>query len=231
MTSTIFVEAHVSTPRLHFQAANRYQTRRIDGLDPPRPVDAPTGDDLHHLGRSHHELWGELVSIVGEVAPRFGELAFHFSDPIPTSSDHIGARWPAGFLLDEKGPTERTVTARTDTTQQAISRYSGVGVRSVSSFAATAILTEKLPELPDFDLAAIVNLEMDDFMQALRLQGDLLKTEEELNALSDIRYEDPEKLAVAAAHMRSAISREFLEQSVEAIVTSSFSISHSAKLT
>ena len=97
-------------------------------------------------------------------------------------------------------------------TREAITRYTGIGVRNVSSFAATADLTEKLPELPDFDLAAIANLDIDDFMQALRVQADLLKTEEELNALSDLRHEDPEKLAVAAAHMRSVVSAEFLER-------------------
>jgi hypothetical protein len=97
-------------------------------------------------------------------------------------------------------------------TQETIACYTGIGVRDVISFATTADLTEKLPELPDFDLAAIADLDIDDFRQALRVQADLLKTEEELNTLSDLRHEDPEKLAVAAAHMRSAASAEFLER-------------------
>jgi hypothetical protein len=97
-------------------------------------------------------------------------------------------------------------------TREAIARYTGIGVTNVSSFAAIADLTEKLPQLPDFDPAAIADLDIDDFKQALRVQADLLKIEEELNALSDLRHEDPEKLAVAAAHMRSAVSAEFLEQ-------------------
>ncbi len=55
-------------------------------------------------------------------------------------------------------------------------------------------------------------MNIEDFVQALRLQADLLKTEEELQTLPDLRHEDPERLAIAAAHMQSAVSAKFLDQ-------------------
>ena len=98
-------------------------------------------------------------------------------------------------------------------TREAITRYAGIGVLDVGSFVAAAGLAEKLPELPDFDLAAIADLDIDDFIEALSVQADLVKTEKELQAIPDLRHEDPDKLAIAAVHMRSAASSEFLEQS------------------
>ena len=95
-------------------------------------------------------------------------------------------------------------------TREAITRYAGVGVLDVGSFVAAAGLAEKLPELPDFDLAAIADLDIDDFIEALSVQADLVKTEKELQAIPDLRHEDPDKLAIAAVHMRSAASSEFL---------------------
>jgi hypothetical protein len=94
---------------------------------------------------------------------------------------------------------------------QTLTRYAEIGVTGPDSLMAAADLAGKLPELPQLDLASIASLDLDDLEKALDLQADVLRAEEELEALSDLRYEDPERLAVVAVQARSVVSTELLD--------------------
>jgi very-short-patch-repair endonuclease len=92
----------------------------------------------------------------------------------------------------------------------AITRHAGSGIRTVEDFVAVAALNNHLRTLPDvYLLIAIANLDLDDLERALAVRLDLLSTEADLAAMPDLRHEDPERLAIAWAHLRGPGAAEF----------------------
>lgn len=96
-------------------------------------------------------------------------------------------------------------------TLDAIGRHAGLGVDDITSFTRVTGVPSLLPELPGFDLTLLARADLDDLLKALDARADILAAEEELETLPDLRHEDPERLAVGAAHMRSPSSAGFLE--------------------
>ncbi|MGO9894146.1 MAG: hypothetical protein ACLPX8_08040 [Bryobacteraceae bacterium] len=106
----------------------------------------------------------------------------------------------------------RTLREHARQTLDAIAGYSDIGVADVATLAHVANAASELPDLPNFDLQVLNGAELDDLLQSLDVRADLLKAEQELAALKDLRHEDPKRLAVSAAHMHTPASVGFLDQ-------------------
>ena len=109
----------------------------------------------------------------------------------------------------------RRLREQAQSTLQAIDRHAGIGVEGIETFAKAAEVPSRLPELPDFDLTLLEQADLDDLLKSLDAQAEFLATEEELEALPDLRHENPERLAVGSAHMRTPASSAFLDLTPE----------------
>ena len=109
------------------------------------------------------------------------------------------------------------LTALRDTSRstiEAITRHVGIGIKGPKDFAALADLHRRLGEVPEIAaLVAIADLDLDDLERALAVRSELIRSEGELAAMTDLRHEDPDRLGIATAHFRAAASAEFLDQS------------------
>jgi uncharacterized protein DUF4011/AAA domain-containing protein len=97
---------------------------------------------------------------------------------------------------------------------EAIARHVGIGIKGSKDFAALADFHRRLGEVPEIAaLVAIADLDLDDLQRALAVRSELIRSEGELAAMTDLRHEDPDRLGIATAHFRAAASAEFLDQS------------------
>jgi very-short-patch-repair endonuclease len=102
------------------------------------------------------------------------------------------------------------VRETTRTTIAAIARHAVTGVRSVEDLIAVAGLERDLGVVPDVKLLVeIANLDLDDLERALSIRQEILSTEAELAETPNLRHEDPERLAIASAHLRGPGAAEF----------------------
>ena len=108
------------------------------------------------------------------------------------------------------------LTALRDTSRatiEAIARHVGIGIKGPKDFAALADFHRRLGEVPEIAaLVAIADLDLDDLERALAVRSELIRSEGELAAMTDLRHEDPDRLGIATAHLRAAASAEFLDQ-------------------
>ena len=108
--------------------------------------------------------------------------------------------------------TALRVTSRATT--EAIARHVGIGIKGPKDFAALADFHRRLGEVPEIAaLVAIADLDLDDLERALAVRSELIRSEGEFAAMTDLRHEDPDRLGIATAHLRAAASAEFLDRS------------------
>jgi Protein of unknown function (DUF4011)/REase_MTES_1575/AAA domain len=109
------------------------------------------------------------------------------------------------------------LTALRDTSRatiEAIARHVGIGIEEPKDFATLADLHRRLSEVPEISgLVAIAGLDLDDLERALAVRSEWIRSEGELATMRDLRHEDPDRLAIATTHVRTAASTEFLDQS------------------
>ena len=100
------------------------------------------------------------------------------------------------------------------TTIEALARHVGIDIKGPKDFAALADFRRRHGELPEVAaLVAIADLDLDDLQRALAVRSELIRSEGELAAMTDLRHEDLDRLGTATAHFRAAASAEFLDQS------------------
>ena len=97
---------------------------------------------------------------------------------------------------------------------EAIARHVGIGIKGPKDFVALADFHRRLGEVPEIAaLVAIADLDLDDLERALAVRSELIRSEGEFAAITDLRHEDPDRLGIATAHFRAAASTEFLDHS------------------
>ena len=96
--------------------------------------------------------------------------------------------------------------------EEAISRHAGLGIAGADDFDTLADFDRNVGDVPELGLAAIAGLDLEDLECALAIQAELLRIEGDLAAMPHLRYEDPERLAIAIALMHSEVGAELSER-------------------
>ena len=149
------------------------------------------------------------VQIFADIAQTFAD---YFGHPAlsPWSRIEFGEfpSYDAARFLQ----TLSSLGCHTQSIQKVISRYSALGIVSTDDLHILTDLDRKLGDAPEFEvLACISGLDLDDLERALATQSEFLRTERDLTAMSDLRYEDPQRLAIATGLMRSTAGAEYSE--------------------
>ena len=184
----------------------RSRTIHADLVDAFKDVKMPT-DLLQDTGR--------LPKIAGDVkifADMAATFASSFGHPGRSPWSQVNfADFPAydapRFLL-ALSALRRPVLAA----EEAIVRHAGLGVAGVGDIEALADLDRSLDDAPEASLlVAVVDLDLADLERALNVRSELLRIEGDLAAMPDLRHEDPERLTLATALMRSTSGGMFAD--------------------
>lgn len=96
--------------------------------------------------------------------------------------------------------------------RETLGRHADLGVRSLDDLAALAAGDRQIGSAPDSQLIlAVRNLDLEDLERALSVRLELIGLEDDLSTIPDLRYEDPDRLAIALGYMQGPFS-EFEDQ-------------------
>ena len=158
--------------------------------------------DPVELSRSRDEM-----RVLAEMQESFTQ-SFGHPNKSPWTEVSFG-NFPA---FDARRLVEALVALRelTRVTIAAVARHAETGAHSAAEFVAFAALKRDLRTLPDANLLVeIANLDLDDLERAASVRLDMLSTEADLAEMPNLRHDDPERLAIAATHLRGSGAAEF----------------------
>ena len=150
------------------------------------------------------------LRIFAEMAEEFRASFCHPAETpwaaVPFSNvEAHDAREFLGALTAMKASTEDTLAL--------ISLDPEVEIADVGDFVSIEKLDAALTPAPEPEtIQRVSQLDLHGFQDALAIRSDMLAIEAELDAMSDVSDEDPDRLAMAAAHLRSRASADFLEE-------------------
>ena len=151
---------------------------------------------------------GELEILAGMAATFTGNFGHPSSSPWSRVTFSDFPSYDAARFLD-------VLTNLRDTSKntiEAIARHTGIGIKGPKDLAALADSHHRLGEVPEIAaLVAIADLDLDDLERALAARSELIRSEGELAAMTDLLHEDPDRLGIATAHLRAAASAKFLD--------------------